>query len=75
MKKILLSVLIALGMMAFSVNAVASEGASEPTTKCGEGKCGGDKNDSKKCGTDKCSGDKKDKETAKCGAGKCGGGK
>jgi len=59
MKKLLLSSLIALGMMAFSVNAVASEGASEPTEKCGTGKCGGDKNES----------------TAKCGTGKCGGGK
>ena len=61
MKKLILSSLIALGMMAFTVNAVASEeGASEPTTKCGEGKCGGDK---------------KDEATEKCGAGKCGGGK
>lgn len=75
MKKILLSGLIALGMMAFSVNAVASEGASEPTHKCGEGKCGGDKNTSAKCETGKCGGDKKDEATAKCGAGKCGGGK
>jgi uncharacterized low-complexity protein len=59
MKKLILSSLIALGMMAFSVNAVASEGTSEPTHKCGEGKCGGDTN-----GT-----------TSKCGTGKCGGGK
>ena len=59
MKKLILSSLIALGMMAFSVNAVASEGASEPTSKCGTGKCGGDTN-----GT-----------ASKCGTGKCGGGK
>jgi len=59
MKKLILTSLIALGMMAFTVNAVASDGASEPTTKCGTGKCGGDKNES----------------TTKCGSGKCGGGK
>jgi len=59
MKKLILTSLIALGMMAFTTNAVASDGASEPTTKCGSGKCGGDNNES----------------TAKCGAGKCGGGK
>jgi uncharacterized low-complexity protein len=73
MKKLILSSLIALGMMAFSVNAVASEGASEPTHKCGEGKCGGDKTG--KCGTGKCSSDKKDEATSKCGTGKCGGDK
>ena len=61
MKKLILSSLIALGMMAFTVNAVASEeGASEPIMKCGEGKCGGDE---------------KNVTTAKCGTGKCGGGK
>ena len=60
MKKLILSSLIALGMMAFTVNAVASEGASEPTAKCGTGKCGGDE---------------KNVTTAKCGTGKCGGGK
>ncbi len=60
MKKLILSSLIALGMMAFTVNAVASEGASEPTSKCGTGKCGGDE---------------KNVTTAKCGTGKCGGGK
>ena len=70
MKKLILSSLIALGMMAFTVNAVASEGTSEPTMKCGDGKCNGDKNNSEKCGSDK-----KGESTAKCGAGKCGGGK
>ena len=60
MKKLILSSLIALGMMAFTVNAVASDGASEPTAKCGAGKCGGSE---------------KNATTAKCGTGKCGGGK
>jgi hypothetical protein len=59
MKKLILTSLIALGMMAFTTNAVASDCVSEPTTKCETGKCGGDKNES----------------TSKCGAGKCGGGK
>jgi len=77
MKKLILSSIIALGMMAFTVNVVASDGASEPTTKCssskcGTGKCGGDKKDAS---TAKCGGDKKDAPTAKCGTGKCGGGK
>jgi len=44
---------------------------------CGEGKCGGDKSESKKemsCGEGKCGGDKSKKEGS-CGEGKCGGDK
>ncbi len=42
--------------------------------KCGEGKCGGAKKESKegKCGEGKCGGSKSSKE-GKCGEGKCGG--
>ncbi|MDZ7802924.1 hypothetical protein [Thiohalophilus sp.] len=47
--------------------------------KCGEGKCGGDKDKAKKegkCGEGKCGGDKdKAKKEGKCGEGKCGGDK
>ena len=77
MKKIILTALIAMGMMAFTVNAVASEGASEPTEKCGTGKCGSDKKEktTEKCGKGKCGSDKKEKTTEKCGTGKCGSGK
>ena len=77
MKNVILASVLALAMMAFTTNVVvASDGASEPTHKCGEGKCGGDKNASTpKCGEGKCGGDKKDKATPKCGAGKCGGDK
>jgi len=61
MKKLILGFFLTLAMMAFTTNTVsASEGASEPTEKCGTGKCGGDE---------------KNETTAKCGAGKCGGGK
>ena len=61
MKNVILASLVALAMMAFSTNmVVASDGASEPTPKCGEGKCGDDK---------------KDKPTPKCASGKCGGDK
>jgi len=57
MKKVILSSLIALGMMAFTINAVASESSSEPTHKCGKGKCGSDTNGTgSKCGTGKCGG-------------------
>ena len=60
MKQLILTSLIALGMMAFTVNAVASEGASEPTEKCGSGKCGSNE---------------QNRTASKCGTGKCGGGK
>ena len=56
--------------------------------KCGEGKCGGAKKDTKegkcggsksstegKCGEGKCGGAKKDTKEGKCGEGKCGGNK
>ena len=47
--------------------------------KCGEGKCGGDKEDKSsegKCGEGKCGGDKAAKAIeGKCGEGKCGGDK
>lgn len=47
--------------------------------KCGEGKCGGDKEGKEKegkCGEGKCGGDKEEKgEEGKCGEGKCGGDK
>ena len=39
--------------------------------KCGEGKCGGDKEAEGKCGEGKCGGDKEEAE-GKCGEGKCG---
>lgn len=40
--------------------------------KCGEGKCGGDKDSEEgKCGEGKCGADK-DAEEGKCGEGKCG---
>ena len=43
--------------------------------KCGEGKCGGDKDEAEgKCGEGKCGGDKAEAE-GKCGEGKCGGDK
>ena len=44
--------------------------------KCGEGKCGGDKDDKDaegKCGEGKCGGDSEEKDAeGKCGEGKCG---
>ena len=46
--------------------------------KCGEGKCGGDKQKKDmegKCGEGKCGGAKKDTKEGKCGEGKCGGDK
>ena len=58
--------------------------------KCGEGKCGGEKKETKegKCGEGKCGGEKKEtkegkcgegmdksKKEGKCGEGKCGGSK
>jgi len=61
MKKLILGFFLALSMIAFTTNSViASDGASEPTQKCGTGKCGGDE---------------KNETIAKCGTGKCGGGK
>jgi len=48
MKKIISTTLMAMSMMVFTVNAVASDGASEPTEKCGSGKCG-----TGKCGSGK----------------------
>lgn len=39
--------------------------------KCGEGKCGGDKETEGKCGEGKCGADKE--KEGKCGEGKCGG--
>jgi uncharacterized low-complexity protein len=78
MKKLILSSLIALSMVVFTVGATANESETKiPTFKC-EGKCADDKTakcGKGKCGEGKCSGDKKDKATMKCGAGKCGGGK
>ena len=41
--------------------------------KCGEGKCGGKKEEEGKCGEGKCGGDKAKAEEGKCGEGKCGG--
>jgi uncharacterized low-complexity protein len=61
MKNVILASLLALAMMAFTTNIVtASDEVSEPTPKCGEGKCGGDKNDTAtpRCGAGKCGGDK-----------------
>ena len=78
MKKLILGSLIALSMVAFTVGATANEAGTEaPTSKCGEGKCGGDKkaDATTKCGEGKCADDKKNEATAKCGTGKCGGGK
>ena len=51
--------------------------AGDAEGKCGEGKCGGDKEAEGKCGGDKeaegkCGGDKE--AEGKCGEGKCGGG-
>jgi len=45
--------------------------------KCGEGKCGGDKDKDAegKCGEGKCGGDKDKDAEGKCGEGKCGGDK
>jgi len=74
MKKIILSSLIALSMIALTVGVTANESETKaPTAKCGEGKCADDK--AGKCGEGKCGTDKKDEATMKCGAGKCGGGK
>ena len=46
-------------------------GDKEAEGKCGEGKCGGDKEAEGKCGEGKCGGDKEEAE-GKCGEGKCG---
>jgi uncharacterized low-complexity protein len=65
------------GMTALSSGYMAMSSHSEG--KCGEGKCGGDKEDKDsegKCGEGKCGGDKDDKDSeGKCGEGKCGGDK
>ena len=45
--------------------------AGDTEGKCGEGKCGGDKEAEGKCGEGKCGGDKE--AEGKCGEGKCGG--
>ena len=49
---------------------VAGDDAKHAEGKCGEGKCGGDKDKEGKCGEGKC-GAEKGKE-GKCGEGKCG---
>ena len=92
MKNLVLSSFMALALVAFAATGcTASETASagvEKSTKsakCGTGKCGDGKAETKKAGDSKCGegkattkkcGDGKDKaEASKCGAGKCGGGK
>jgi len=65
MKKLLLTALLSLGVIAFvgcADKAASADGAKKaPSSKCGSGKCGGEKKSSK-CGSEdkasKCGGSK-----------------
>lgn len=69
MQKLFIGALLALGLLTLSgcyESTSTADGAATKTTKskCGAGKCGDAKKETKKCGA-----------TMKCGAGKCGSGK
>jgi len=75
MKNLFLSLITTFTLLAFTGcndNAATEGMATQKSEKCGAGKCGDAKKDTKAV---KCGDAKTQEKSAKCGAGKCGDGK